>query len=75
MTTPITKDVQAYPNLRDGENYDGMTLRDYFAGQALAGYYAAGNCHGFNHLNRGDMNALADRCYTVAEAMLKRRLK
>ena len=52
------------PSLADFE--DGMTLRDWFAGQALAGILAA---------TRVDINegVLAESCYLVADAMLKAR--
>lgn len=42
----------------------GMTLRDYFAGQALLGLVA-----------RFDTNASARIAYAVADAMLKERSK
>jgi hypothetical protein len=45
----------------------GMTLRDWFAGQALAGYFA--NAH-TPHQNATDC---ADYMYRVADAMLKAR--
>jgi len=43
----------------------GMTLRDYFAGQALAGIMAATTVC--------DPEAVASRAYVVADAMLKER--
>ena len=59
----------AFPNegLDDNE-YNGMTLRDYFAGQALPGIL---------RLARGpDSNELmAEAAYTIADAMLKERGK
>ena len=43
----------------------GMSLRDYFAGQALAGgVYDAGNAQKF-----------ADNCYLIADAMLIARAR
>jgi hypothetical protein len=45
--------------------FDGMTLRDYFAGQALAGIMAATTVC--------DPEAVASRAYVVADAMLKER--
>lgn len=48
----------------------GMSLRDYFAGQALIafvkGYMRVADC-------RGTENEVADRCYEMADAMLKAR--
>lgn len=45
--------------------YMGMTLRDYFAGQALAGWPVTD--HG------SDVDALARKCYVMADAMLAAR--
>lgn len=39
----------------------GMTLRDYFAGQALA------------NVNAVDVTQAAELCYQIADAMLKER--
>ncbi|EEE09238.1 hypothetical protein [Burkholderia multivorans] len=44
----------------------GMTLRDYFAGQALIATFL----NGFAGLNEGDRAAL---CYRMADAMLRER--
>ena len=50
----------------------GMTLRDYFAGQALAGELASqGSDTGEWPDNHAD--DLAKRCYFLADAMLKER--
>jgi hypothetical protein len=43
----------------------GMTLRDWFAGQALAGI-----C---NHGGWGQMKEAAENCYEFADAMLEAR--
>lgn len=57
----------AFPcNSPDGvETYKGMSLRDWFAGQALAGYLA----------NNGYLSQTAERAYEIADAMLKEREK
>jgi len=47
----------------------GMTLRDWFAGQALAGYFAN---RGTPHMNSADHDT-ATYCYETADAMLKAR--
>lgn len=51
---------------------EGMSLRDWFAGQALAGLvpnaawdYSSGPCNA----------AAAERCYAIADAMLEARGK
>ncbi len=49
---------------------DGMSLRDYFAGQALAGF--ASNCDGAG-LSSWCAAPLADRAYEAADAMLAAR--
>lgn len=46
-------------------NNGGMTLRDYFAGQALAGHYC--------DWGKRSMNEIAQMAYTMADAMLEAR--
>jgi hypothetical protein len=46
---------------------DGMTLRDYFAGQALAGITADPSVEDM------DQNEIAEAAYLYADAMLKAR--
>ena len=45
---------------------DGMTLRDWFAGQVLNGLFAGNN-------TGGPIDALAERAYIYADAMLDER--
>ena len=47
---------------------DGMSLRDWFAGQALAGWYATYKFDGFP-----GYADIAERSYEMADAMLKAR--
>ena len=49
----------------------GMTLRDYFAGQALAGLLAAKA--GFGPILQGNPGAIAEACHEYADAMLTTR--
>jgi len=60
----------AYPTLyiepEYGSSYGGMTLRDYFAGQALAGMLA-------NSSARGAWATYAEHSYAQADAMLAER--
>ena len=69
----------AFPELRweltrgDGDNAGqytegGMTLRDYFAGQALAGCSLLG-------MHKSDEKYFAHKAYLIADAMLKEREK
>jgi len=47
------------------DGHDGMTLRDWFAGQALAGISA--------QYGTGDAAMIAVECYEHADAMLRAR--
>lgn len=47
---------------------EGMTLRDYFAGQALTGYLASSNLS-LNALNE----SIVKNCYAIADVMLAER--
>lgn len=64
----------SYSVYKDNE---GMTLLDYFAGQALAGELSAQTEAGwYDHdSNVADANKLAERCYTFAQAMLAHKRK
>lgn len=50
---------------------DGMALRDWFAGQALAGYFAAPHTP---HQNAADAGVAA-YLYEIADAMIAERAK
>lgn len=55
----------AFPHQKDdGTPYWGMTLRDYFAGQALAGT---------GSVNYHTIKEMAETCYKIADAMLEAR--
>ena len=66
------------PPMRDGSfGYSGMGLRDYFAGQALAGLLAMAShpdAEGLPH-DEADYLYVAGRCYTLADAMIAEREK
>ena len=63
--TDKPKDTRAFPN-----NYThGMTIRDYFAGQALASIV------GSVEFNAATCSQLAEVAYQCADAMLKERSK
>jgi len=54
---------------QDGrENPKGMTLRDYFAAQAMQGY-----CSNQQHTSSCTVGLTADCAYEMADAMLKAR--
>ncbi len=63
----------AFPVTTIGES--GMSLRDWFAGQALAGClaYSFNNPSWGDFHNNGTNETLADHCYGIADAMLKAR--
>lgn len=69
MTT-VNNGGPAFPLLGDGPNApcfnEGMTLRDYFAGQALK------SCSSGDYQYWRD---LADDCYAIADAMLASKEK
>lgn len=58
----------AFP-VENGSFERGMTLRDYFAGQALAGYMAK------NNISPVDADVVAFAFYDIADAMLAERAK
>jgi len=54
--------------------HKGMSLRDYFAGQALIGYMASGGI-AFFKLDEKGREAFAKDNYDIADAMLAERAK
>lgn len=58
----------------DAPGRGGMTLRDYFAGQALAGGTINLRAMSFES-SVAAMATLAEACYEVADAMLKERAR
>lgn len=79
MTTPINDGGPAFPitlaNRQHG-GLDGMSLRDWFAGQALAGEFGSQNETTGEWTNNQPDGAIEDRCklfYRFADAMLKAR--
>lgn len=73
MSTPIYDGGPAFPvtastgDPRDGVYCrDGMSLRDWFAGKALAGLLADPNCD-------GSYKGVAESAYGFADAMLAAR--
>jgi hypothetical protein len=62
--------IPAFPSKDEGGYYDGMTLRDWFAGQALAGRLANGS----DRLSTGSQRqSVAEEAYAYADFMLKAR--
>lgn len=68
------KNPQAFPSEYPYEAQRGMTLRDYFAGQALPAVIKKLNFVGLYHEEHsGDSTAVARACYKIADAMLEAR--
>jgi hypothetical protein len=64
----------AFPRDHRYFGHNGMTLRDWFAGQALAGIMARMEQSGFElGIENGDWTCPAGDAYDVAEAMLAER--
>lgn len=57
---PATPEASYYPDF-------GMSLRDYFAGQALVGFIAG------SQIELHDPENIPSACYAVADVMLKER--
>ena len=69
----MTDNPPAFPNTGnrfDGRIAEGMTLRDWFAGQALAGLYASETDD-----TEYEAAYAARRSYVIADAMLAERAK
>ena len=66
---PALTNEMAVERLMGGGDHEGMSLRDYFAGQALAGI--------FNHDGAEDcsLDQIASDCYLYADAMIEARGK
>lgn len=63
------KYVEAFPVSDDAVDTPGMTLRDYFAAKALAGYWAESG----PDISPDNADITARQCYQMADAMLKAR--
>ncbi len=81
---PVNEPVTVYRDNSDrigrivaGPSTGGMSLRDYFAGQALVGWVTRGAVKNIaDGLNTSGSNALpilAEGCYLLADAMLTAR--
>ena len=71
---PVFPQPQTYGEWADGSPwFEGMTLRDYFAGQALAGGLEQGVEDDMHCSWWHDPTKIAKRAYAVADAMLKAR--
>ncbi len=74
MSTQINDGGEAFPlylPLGEGDIRLGMSLRDWFAGQALNGYLASWETN--NAPDFYETDHVAKTAYTYADAMLKAR--
>jgi hypothetical protein len=73
MKTPSNDGGMAFPTVFPAEHYGtgyrGMTLRDYFAGQALAAVLVSPN------YREASTNDVVERAYWFADAMLVERME
>jgi hypothetical protein len=61
--------IQYFPDDKNANEEQGMTLRDWFAGQALAGVTSSVN----DEISVGQVEGIAEIAYALADAMLKAR--
>ena len=79
MSTPTNDEGPAFPMTGEGchnplYSQPGMTLRDYFAGQTLAGVLSSGDVEIGNIISDKFVAArLTQSCYIIANAMIKAR--
>ncbi|WP_085599722.1 MULTISPECIES: hypothetical protein [unclassified Pseudomonas] len=69
MSKPTGGPAFPVPGLQHDDDFNGMTLRDYFAAKALQGLCADPNTA---DAKRADLVA---ECYELADAMLAARVK
>jgi hypothetical protein len=75
----IWYDTNSIGDIVPRESFAGMSLRDWFAGQALLGFFSSLNFHGdlFEKYKKSESwdKKIALLSYEVADAMLKEREK
>ena len=64
----------AFPRGTYGDQ-EGMTMRDWFAGQALAGYASSGDLNPYGVKSHKSWSNVASCMYDIADAMLEARNK
>lgn len=61
------------PGLQNDESFNGMSLRDYFAGQALQGFLSGLLADGQAKFGDSSRSEVAAQSYQMADAMLAAR--
>lgn len=74
MAAPLPNGGPAFPIVEHDDRYGtrvcpGLTIADWFAGQALSGYLADGA------ITSEKAASCAEQCYDFAEAMVAEKLK
>ena len=74
MTDQIDTGGPAFPIETTATPYaPGMSLRDWFAGQALAGYTASGDINPYGTASPESLAKIASWAYRVSDAMIAAR--
>jgi hypothetical protein len=73
--SPLVRNEDGERFFADDYGYGGMTLRDYFAGQALQGMLASNIQVPVGSAPQTNIILLASACYRAADAMLAAREK
>ena len=71
--TAIKDGGPAFPAQWDDKDNEGMTLRDWFAGQAMRDTFAALAAAGYANFNEHQLKRCAQASYQAADAMLAAR--
>jgi hypothetical protein len=66
------QNIMAYGNMMKAETTPGMTLRDWFAGQVLAGQWTLRESEAA-HIEQPTATNMAASAYRIADAMLAAR--
>lgn len=61
------------PGLQDDPDFNGMSLRDYFAAKAMHGWLSSYGPDDRHPVTAGDADSVAQRAYAMADAMLAAR--
>lgn len=65
--------MPAFPRTYTADGHNGMTLRDYFAGQALSGITSATRAGDGGSQSSNAPSYIARQAYALADAMLAAR--
>ncbi|MCG7328025.1 hypothetical protein [Achromobacter sp. ACRQX] len=63
------------PGLQDDPDFNGLSVRDYFAAKAMQGWLSSYDPGDKHPVPAGDADYVAQRSYAMADAMLAARAK